>query len=225
MILCLSLGANVEAAVVKSTANKPKDIKSIKVNKVINATSDKNLKDITLDEFFKKLANKKEEELIKKIVVNSEPDNISVFKQKNAEYYVLMFDKNISATGEFTSSKIFFIYDFRKGDLVKTISLVNYLDLLDTLTINNANNLFDDVVTLINNKELDSKLIPYLVYCSDAISGNIDQIALDRTLGNSKKYYFHYEMAANNEAAIASNVSTKRGKLEYSVTITRNVFK
>ncbi len=55
MILCLSLGANVEATVVKSTANKPKDIKSIKVDKTANARNGKGLKDITLEEFFKKV--------------------------------------------------------------------------------------------------------------------------------------------------------------------------
>jgi len=66
MILCLFLGVNTQAVEAKSITNKPKDIKSIKVDKITNSKNSRGLKDVTLEEFFKKINNKKEEELIKK---------------------------------------------------------------------------------------------------------------------------------------------------------------
>ncbi|HAG44856.1 MAG TPA: hypothetical protein DCL31_17950 [Clostridium sp.] len=221
MILCLSLGANVEAAVVKPTANKPKHIKSIKVDKTANARNGKGLKDITLEEFFKKVNNKKEEELIKKIVVGSEPDSILIFKEKDKELYTLMVHKNVDPSDIVDNINVFFMYDFTEGNLTKSIILGNYLELLNSLNDTNSKALFKNVDNYIDNKELSSQILPYIMNCADVISYNADELAMDTILNDSREYYFESQVTSDNKGYIGVNLHTTRGKMEYSIIITK----
>lgn len=221
MILCLSLGVNVEAAVVKPTANKPKDIKSIKVNKVINAISDKNLKDITLEEFFKKVNNKKEEELIKKIVVGSEPDNILIFKEKDKEVYTLMVHKNVDPSNIFDNASITFDYDFTEGNSNKSLTLGNYFELLDLLDKINSKVLFKNVADYIDNRQLSSQIVPYAMNCADVIYNNANEFAIDSRLKNSKEYYSNSQITTDNKGCIGVNLNIIKGKINYFIMIVK----
>ncbi|WP_461614535.1 hypothetical protein [Clostridium sp. Marseille-QA1073] len=221
MILCLSLGVNVEAAVVKPTANKPKDIKSIKVNKVINATSDKNLKDITLDQFFKKVNNKKEEELLKKIVVGSEPDSILIFKEKDKELYTLMVYKSVDPSDIFCNISIIFDYDFTEGNLNRSLTLGNYFQLLNSLDETNSEALFKNMLDYINNKELISQMSTYARNCIDVMFNNARELEIDSILKNSNDYYLESQMATNNNSCIGVSLGTVRGKIECLIMIAK----
>ncbi|WP_454052388.1 hypothetical protein [Clostridium sp. Marseille-Q7071] len=183
MILCLFLGVNTQAAEAKSITNKPKDIKSIKVYKTANARNDKGLKDITLEEFFKKVNNKKEEELIKKIVVGSEPDSMLIFKEK--ESYVLIVHKNAEPSDIFDNASITFDYDFTEGNSNKSLTLGNYFELLYSLDETNSKALFKNIVDYIDNRELSSQIVPYIHNCADVIYNNANELAMDSRLKNS----------------------------------------
>ncbi|WP_291562493.1 MULTISPECIES: hypothetical protein [unclassified Clostridium] len=221
MILCLSLGANVEATVVKSAANKPKDIKSIKVDKITNTKNSRGLKDITLEEFFKKINNKKEEELIKKIVVGSEPESILILKEKDKELYTLMVHKNVDPSDIFDNASIIFDYDFTKGNSNKSLTLGNYFELLDLLDKINSKVLFKNVVDYIDNKELSSQIVPYAVNCADVIYNNANEFAMDSRLKNSKEYYSKSQITTDNKGCIGVNLNTIKGKVNYFIMIVK----
>jgi hypothetical protein len=222
MILCLSLGVNTQAAQAKSITNKPKDIKSIKVGKVANSIDSRGLRDITLDEFFKKVNNKKEEELIKKIVVGTDPDNMLIVKEKDTELYSLMLSKSVNPSDMFSDVTIFFNYDFRKGKLRKSLTLGNYYELLDSLDKNDSKNLSKNVVDYIDNKEISSKILPYSMNCYNLIANKADDFVTDKALKNSKNYYSEYQMATDNKSYIGVDFHTTMGKIEYFILISKS---
>ena len=217
MILCLFLGINTQAVDAKSITNKPKDIKSIKVDKSANARNGKGLKDITLEEFFKKVNNKKEEELIKKIVVGSEPESILILKEKDVEVYTLMVCKNVGTPDMFSNINIFFKYDFTEDNSNKSLILGNYFELLDSLDETNSKVLFKNVVDYIDNKELNSQIVPYSINCYNVISNNANALVVDRTLKNNKEYYSESQITTDNNGYIGVNLHTTMGKIEYYI--------
>ncbi len=219
MILCLFLGVNTQAAEAKSITNKPKDIKSIKVYKTANARNGKGLKDITLEEFFKKVNNKKEEELIKKIVVGSEPDSMLIFKEK--ESYVLIVHKNAEPSDIFDNASITFDYDFTEGNSNKSLTLGNYFELLDSLDETNSKVLFKNVVDYIDNRELSSLIVPCIQNCADVMYNNANELAMDRRLKNSKEYYSKSQITTDNKGCIGVNLHTIKGKIEYFVMMVK----
>ncbi len=219
MILCLFLGVNTQAVEAKSITNKPKYIKSIKVDKITNAKNSRGLKDVTLEEFFKKINNKKEEELIKKIVVGSEPDSILIFKEKDKELYTLMVYKSVDPSNIFYNISIIFDYDFTEGKLNRSLTLGNYFELLNSLDETNSEALFKNMFDYINNKELISQMSIYARNCIDVMFNNANELEIDSILKNSNDYYLESQMATNNKSCTGVSLGTVRGKIECLIMI------
>jgi len=217
MILCLSLGINTQAAEAKSITNKPKDIKSIKVDKITNTKNSRGLKDVTLEEFFKKINNKKEEELL----VGSEPNSILIFKEKDKELYTLMVYKSVDPSNIFYNISIVFDYDFTEGKLNRSLTLRNYFQLLDSLDETNSETLFKNMLDYINNKELISHMSIYARNCIDVMFNNANEIEIDNILKNSNDYYLESQMATNNKSCTGVSLGTVRGKIECLIMIAK----
>lgn len=198
----------------------PVDLEKFNKTELKKVSAVNNFTNLTFNEFFLKLNNKREESLIKNIIISSKISPVEVFKHNDKDTYSLFIDthekEKESAYGE---GGISIIYDFSKGKPSRRFVVTNYHQFLSKLDENEKKQFVNYIKEFIDEPDMAPKFEECNRRIHDYVMNNVNSLAQDLANDENRIRVDEHMIVNNPRCRMSYTLSSFGEELNYSVNM------